>query len=459
MSEFLEMLRGKLSDQMKMLIVAGQKPPFPYESPASRRRSSTRSGTCPTSASCFAMRDLLADAPVLLAASRSSSPPAPRRGQGAAAKPPVEAAIGEATKERQVGLDHAVVRQADDRRDGPRVGSDPDAALAEVAGVLLSGRVPCAVAVGVPGRRRRPSTSAKTTCYVFEFDPNRALALVAEYGIRLAGLGDTTPSEVIGELLNYLPIYAFAGGAMTQLDADGRPRLGNRRHRRNGPGPAVELAAAGRTSTSTPSAALLEHPELLATLDRSRTSAPGQQRRADRHLDKAAEEGQARAGRQARPGAEEETDARPPSSARRSARSSRSSSPRSRSSCTSPTSVRRPSSTSSSRWTPPCSNGSWADGRGLQAPQRARAVQRPAHERCDLPVQVLRDHQPPYANDPHASRPELRPVGLWDRVLQPGEDIDEALAEVEAEQKVEPTPSAPPIATDKTKKKHKRKKK
>ena len=33
------------------------------------------------------------------------------------------------------------------------------------------------------------------------------------------------------------------------------------------------------------------------------------------------------------------------------------------------------------------------------------------------------------------------------------------LAEVEAEQKVEPTPSAPPIATDKTKKKHKRKKK
>jgi len=33
-SEFLEMLRGKLSEQMKMQVVAGQKPPFPYESPA-----------------------------------------------------------------------------------------------------------------------------------------------------------------------------------------------------------------------------------------------------------------------------------------------------------------------------------------------------------------------------------------------------------------------------------------
>ena len=56
----------------------------------------------------------------------------------------------------------------------------------------------------------------KKTCYVFEFDPNRALTLVAEYGIRLAGSGDTTPSETIGELLNYLPIYAFAGGEMRQ---------------------------------------------------------------------------------------------------------------------------------------------------------------------------------------------------------------------------------------------------
>ena len=47
-SEFLEMLRGKLTDQMKLQIVAGQKPPFPYRRRCSPRRSRTRFGTWPT---------------------------------------------------------------------------------------------------------------------------------------------------------------------------------------------------------------------------------------------------------------------------------------------------------------------------------------------------------------------------------------------------------------------------
>jgi len=60
----------------------------------------------------------------------------------------------------------------------------------------------------------------KPTCYVFEFDPNRALSLVAEYGIRLASTGDMTPTGALGQLLNYLPIYGFTGGMMSKLDAD-----------------------------------------------------------------------------------------------------------------------------------------------------------------------------------------------------------------------------------------------
>ena len=53
---------------------------------------------------------------------------------------------------------------------------------------------------------------AKPTCYVFEFDPNRALSLVAEYGIRLGGRERRNAPEAIGQLLNYLPIYGFSGG-------------------------------------------------------------------------------------------------------------------------------------------------------------------------------------------------------------------------------------------------------
>jgi hypothetical protein len=73
-SEFLEMLRGKLSEQIKVQIVAGQKPPFPYESP-SPGRSDTRSGICPLSRPvlrCATCSTLIRIFP----ASRWSSPPA-----------------------------------------------------------------------------------------------------------------------------------------------------------------------------------------------------------------------------------------------------------------------------------------------------------------------------------------------------------------------------------------------
>ena len=59
----------------------------------------------------------------------------------------------------------------------------------------------------------------KPTCYLFEFDPNRALNLLSEYGLRLAAESNETPEQAIGRLINYLPIFGFKGGAMTELDA------------------------------------------------------------------------------------------------------------------------------------------------------------------------------------------------------------------------------------------------
>jgi len=59
----------------------------------------------------------------------------------------------------------------------------------------------------------------KPTCYLFEFDPNRALTLLSEYGLRLAAESHETPEQAIGKLINYLPIFGFKGGAMTELEA------------------------------------------------------------------------------------------------------------------------------------------------------------------------------------------------------------------------------------------------
>jgi len=96
-SEFLEMLRGKLSEEMKTLIITGQKPPFPYESAVFKDAVKHSVWYLPDVAACHAMRDLLDAHPffsgfeVVVAAGAKAR-------QGAAAKPPVEAAIGKATK-------------------------------------------------------------------------------------------------------------------------------------------------------------------------------------------------------------------------------------------------------------------------------------------------------------------------------------------------------------------------
>jgi len=106
----------------------------------------------------------------------------------------------------------------------------------------------------------------KPTCYVFEFDPNRALSLVAEYGIRLSSTGDQTPSQAVRQLLDYLPIYAFSGGSMLKLDVDA----------------VLDWATAGIGATALAQrwnspllvnvnehtlAAVLKHPGLLETLE------------------------------------------------------------------------------------------------------------------------------------------------------------------------------------------------
>jgi hypothetical protein len=216
-SEFLEMLRGKLSEQMKMQIVAGQKAPFPYESPVFTAAIKHSVWYMPDVASCFAMRDLLQRHPyysgfeiVVAAGSRA--------GQGADAKPPVDAAIGKATKESQSG---SITLSCGKLMTGVTV---PEWGAILMLRSLKSPEsyFQAAFRVQSPWAYRDAEGALnvrKPTCYVFEFDPNRALSLLAEYGIRLAAESAETPSAAIGKLLDYLPIFGFSGGSMLPLDA------------------------------------------------------------------------------------------------------------------------------------------------------------------------------------------------------------------------------------------------
>jgi hypothetical protein len=60
----------------------------------------------------------------------------------------------------------------------------------------------------------------KPVCFVFDFAPTRALRQIADYG---AGLNPeaSNPEDAVKELVSFLPVLAYDGSHMTQVDAGG----------------------------------------------------------------------------------------------------------------------------------------------------------------------------------------------------------------------------------------------
>ena len=60
----------------------------------------------------------------------------------------------------------------------------------------------------------------KEECYVFDFAPDRALRLIADYSCRL-NVEESNPEKKVEELINFLPVLAYDGSHMKQIDATG----------------------------------------------------------------------------------------------------------------------------------------------------------------------------------------------------------------------------------------------
>ncbi|WP_026373103.1 GIY-YIG nuclease family protein [Agrococcus lahaulensis] len=60
----------------------------------------------------------------------------------------------------------------------------------------------------------------KPVCFVFDFAPTRALRQISEYGIGLAP-EKSNPEEAVRDLVQFLPVLAYDGAHMTQVDAGG----------------------------------------------------------------------------------------------------------------------------------------------------------------------------------------------------------------------------------------------
>ncbi|MEW6651411.1 MAG: GIY-YIG nuclease family protein [Chloroflexota bacterium] len=61
----------------------------------------------------------------------------------------------------------------------------------------------------------------KRECYVFDFAPNRALRQIAEYASRLNVDDKTSPEAKVAEFIRFLPVLAYDGSSMKQIDAAG----------------------------------------------------------------------------------------------------------------------------------------------------------------------------------------------------------------------------------------------
>jgi hypothetical protein len=61
----------------------------------------------------------------------------------------------------------------------------------------------------------------KEECYVFDFAPNRALRQIAEYASRLNVDDKTSPEAKVAEFISFLPVLAYDGSSMKQIDAAG----------------------------------------------------------------------------------------------------------------------------------------------------------------------------------------------------------------------------------------------
>ena len=220
--KWLDILRGAYSaTQVDNLKLGAQKPPFPYSDVRLLPYLNHSFWFLPTVASCHAMASLLAekqntffhDYEVLTVAGTGA-------GVGLDALPPVKKAIGSGFDSKSITLSCGKLTTG--------------VTVPQWSSILMLRNLnspetyfQAAFRVQSPWSIRNPEGDdphreevLKPVCFVFDFAPTRALRQIVEYG---AGLSPETsnPEDAVRELVSFLPVLAYDGSHMTQVDAGG----------------------------------------------------------------------------------------------------------------------------------------------------------------------------------------------------------------------------------------------
>lgn len=214
--KWLDLIRGSyLETTVDELKLGAQKPPMPY---SDTRLLSVLSHTLwfmPNVASCHAMANLLAQKQNNFYHSYKVNVCAgAQAGIGASALGPVRASMGDPLETKTITLSCGKLTTGVTIR--PWTGifmlrnlSSPETYFQAAFRVQSPWEV-----TKDNGERE----IVKKECYVFDFALDRALRQISDYSCRL-NVAEGNPEKKVGEFINFLPVLAYDGSAMRQVNA------------------------------------------------------------------------------------------------------------------------------------------------------------------------------------------------------------------------------------------------
>ncbi len=220
--KWLDLIRGSfMPTSVDNLKLGAQKPPMPFSDVRLLNVLSHTFWFLPSVASCYAMYNLLKkkqnrfyhDYKIIVAAGSAA-------GIGVAALPPVLEGMDEPLKTKTITLSCGKLTTG--------------VTVRPWTGILMLRNIStpetyfqAAFRVQSPWTVRNPDGASpnqeqiiKEECYVFDFAPDRALRQIADYSCRL-NVNESNPEKKVEEFISFLPVLAYDGSSMKQIDAAG----------------------------------------------------------------------------------------------------------------------------------------------------------------------------------------------------------------------------------------------
>jgi len=219
--KWLDIIRGGYAPKAVEYLKTGTRPPFPYSDVRLLPYLQHSFWFLPNVAACRAMANLLAEKhntfwreyAVVVAAGASA-------GIGLDALPPVRKAIGSGFETKTITLSCGKLTTG--------------VTVPQWSSILMlrnlkspetyfqsAFRVQSPWCIQNPnGDNPNEEEVLKPVCFVFDFAPTRALRQLSEYGIGLSP-NEPNPENAVKDLVSFLPVLAYDGANMTQIDAGG----------------------------------------------------------------------------------------------------------------------------------------------------------------------------------------------------------------------------------------------